>query len=572
MTIFVVIRRHNMFIRAKKRGERTYLQIVENERHGKKVIQHVKATLGRLDLLEESGQLDSLLRSGLRFSGKLHVLDAHSKGATTTTSTKKIGPALLFERLWNECGIATVIKTLLAKREFHFPVERVIFTVVLHRLFAPGSDRAAEKWMDDHAIAGIDTNIYLQHFYRSMGWLGEALPPDLQLHATPFMWRATKDLIEEGLFALRRDLFTSLEIVFFDTTSLHFEGQGGTHLGHRGYSKNKRSDLNQIVVGVVLDDNGNPVCSEIMPGNTTDVTTLIPIAERLKNQFGVGRVCIVADRGMISKNTITTLEKMGWDYILGVRMHKAVEVRDTVLSDEEGEYDEVFPPRLLSHDPAPLEVKEVFVDNRRYIVCRNEEQERKDRHDREAILAALCRQLKQGDKSLVGNRGYRRYLKSVKGHFDIDEEKIVQDEYYDGKWILRTNVEIDKKDVALKYKQLLLVEDIFRTLKSILDTRPVFHKRDDNISGHVFCSFLALVLRKVLQDRITAKGWKLEWADIIRDVDKIQEVTVEHQGKSFVIRTEASGVAGKVFQAVGVALPAVLRETGKCGTTPVPTS
>lgn len=558
-----------MFIRAKKRGERTYLQIVENERRGEKVVQHVKMTLGRLDLLEESGQLDSLLRSGLRFSNQLHILDAHAKGATTTTSTRKIGPALLFERLWTECGIATVIKSLLVKRGFQFPLERVIFTVVLHRLFAPGSDRAAEKWMDGHAIAGIDTVIYLQHFYRTMGWLGESLPAKNQLHATPFMWRANKDLIEEGLFALRRDLFTSLHIVFFDTTSLHFEGKGGTHLGHRGYSKNKRSDLNQIVVGVVLDDNGNPICSEVMPGNTTDVKTLIPIAERLKNQFGVGRICVVADRGMISKKTIDELEQMGWDYILGVRMHKVIEVRDMVLTDQ-GDYDEMYPPRVLSHDPAPLEVKEVRVDDNRYIVCRNEEQVRKDRFDREAIITALRQQLKQGDKSLVGNRGYRRYLKSAKGHFELDEDKILQEEQYDGKWILRTNTEIDKKDVALKYKQLLQVEDIFRTMKSILDTRPVFHKSDDNISGHVFCSFLALVLRKALRDRIEAKGWKLEWADIIRDVDKIQEVTVEHQGKSFIIRTEATGVAGKAFQAVGVALPPVLRMAEKCGTTPVP--
>lgn len=557
-----------MFIRAKKRDSRTYLQIVENTRQGNKVIQSVKATLGRLDLLEESGQLDSLLRSGLRFSKKLLVLDAHSKGTTTTTSTKKIGPTLLFERLWKECGIKAVIASLLSNRQFEFPLERVIFAVVLHRLFSPGSDRAAQKWMRDYSIDGIDDSIDLQHFYRTMGWLGEALPVEQQLHATPFMWRSNKDLIEEGLFAVRRDLFTGLDIVFFDTTSLHFEGEINGHLRHHGYSKNKRSDLNQIVVGVVLDDKGNPICSEIMPGNTTDVKTLIPVAERLKNQFGVRRVCIVADRGMISNNTIKELEQLGWDYILGVRMHRVVEVRDTVIADA-NEYDEIYPPRLFSHDPAPLEVKEVRVDDKRYVVCRNEEEARKDQHDREAIITALRQQLKQGDKSLVGNRGYRRYLKSMKGHFEIDEEKIKQEEKFDGKWVLRTNLELDKKDIALKYKQLLLVEDIFRTMKSILDTRPIFHKCDDNISGHVFCSFLALVLRKSLQDKIAAKGWKLEWADIIRDIDKVQEISVKHEGKSFIIRTEASGVAGKAFQAVGVALPPVLRETENRGTTPL---
>lgn len=549
-----------MFIRAKRRGQRTYLQIVENERIGNKVVQHVKATLGRLDILQETGQLDSLLRSGLKFSQKLQVLDAHTKGATTTTHTTKIGPVLLFERLWKECGIKAVIDSLTANRHFEFSIERVIFAVVLHRLFAPGSDRAAEKWVRSYPIAGIDDSIGLWHFYRAMGWLGEALPDEKeQLAKSPFMWRANKDLIEEGLFGLRRDLFSQLDIVFFDTTSLHFEGVMNGHLRHRGYSKNKRSDLNQIVVGVVIDNNGNPICSEIMPGNTTDVKTLVPIARRLKNQFGVENVCIVADRGMISASTIKEIEALGWDYILGVRMHRVNEVRDNVIVDK-NDYDEIYPARITSHDPAPLEVKEVMQDDRRYIVCRNEEEARKDQHDREAILTALRAQLKQGDKSLIGNRGYRRYLKTTHGSFEVDEERVRDEERFDGKWVLRTSMmNLPAKDVALKYKQLLLVEEIFRTMKSILDTRPIFHKCDDNISGHVFCSFLALVLRKALQDRLTKKEWTLEWADIIRDVEKIEEVSVDHDGKKFVIRNEVSGVAAKAFQAAGVALPPVLR-------------
>jgi hypothetical protein len=270
---------------------------------------------------------------------------------------------------------------------------------------------------------------------------------------------------------------------------------------------------------------------------------------------------------MISKETIRELEQLDWDYILGVRMHKVVEVRDTVLLDNSA-YDEIYPQRITAHDPAPLEVKELTVEDRRYIICSNEEEVRKDKHDRDAIVAALREQLKQGDKSLVGNKGYRRYLKSAKGHFEVDEEKLKLEERFDGKWVLRTNTDLDKKDVALKYKQLLLVEDIFRTMKSILDTRPVFHKCDDNISGHVFCSFLALVMRKALQDRIDAKKWKLEWADIVRDVDAIEEVEVNHDDKGFIIRNEVSGVAGKALQAAGVALPPVLRETKMCGTTP----
>jgi hypothetical protein len=144
-----------MFIRSKKRGERTYLQIVENERIEGKVVQRVRATLGRLDLLRESGHLDSLLKSGLRFSQRLLVLDARDRGEVTSTVTKKIGAVLLVEKLWKELGIGQVIRELLRERRFDFPMERVIFVSVLQRLFCPGSDRWGEKWMQQYDIEGI---------------------------------------------------------------------------------------------------------------------------------------------------------------------------------------------------------------------------------------------------------------------------------------------------------------------------------------------------------------------------------------------------------------------------------
>ena len=196
-------------------------------------------------------------------------------------------------------------------------------------------------------------------------------------------------------------------------------------------------------------------------------------------------------------------------------------------------------------------------------MCRswaNEEEQQKDRHDREAIILALREQLKRGDKSMVGNKGYRRYIRSSGNRFTIDEEKIREEERYDGKWVLRTNTQLPASDVAMQYKQLWMVEDIFRTMKSILETRPIYHHNDDTITGHVFCSFLALVLRKQLQDRMEQKGWKMEWARLRDDIDAVEEVTLDHRGKRFIIRTEASGLAGKAFQAVGVALPPVLRE------------
>lgn len=558
-----------MFVRAKNRGDKTYLQIVKNERVNGRVRQSVLMTLGRLDILQQTGQLDSLLRSGLRFTQRLHVLDAHAKGQCFRTATKIIGPALLFDKLWKEIGIKDVIEKLARQRRFEFSIERTIFCTVLHRLFSPGSDRAAEKWLENYRIAGVE-KIPLHHFYRAMAWLGdlsaeasaqaEALPaclPPGQEGSHPPGYQ--KDVIEEALFLRRKDLFAKLDLVFFDTTSIYFEGQGGETLGKNGYSKDRRPDLKQIVVGMVLDDQGNPICSELFPGNTADITTLMPVAQRLKNKFGIQEVCIVADRGMISKKTIAAINELGWRHILGVRMRKIKEVRNQVLLAG-GHYQEVFAKSIDNKASSPLKVKEVILGLRRYIVCLNEDQAAKDKADRETIIPALQAKLKQGDKSLINNRGYRQFLKSVKGHFEIDRAKVIEDERYDGIWVLTTNTDLSAADAALKYKQLWMVEDIFRTMKSVLQTRPIYHKCDETIRGHVFCSFLAIMLRKKIMDSIDPKRWKLEWADIVRDVDRIEEIEIIFNHKTFIIRTEAKGTAGKVFGAVGAALPPVLRE------------
>lgn len=547
-----------MFFRTKKSGPRTYLQIVDNHREGGKVRQRVIATLGRLEHLQDSGQLEGLLRSGARFADAVMVLDAHAQGTLPTVRTERIGPALIFERLWEQTGCRAVLERLLESRKFEFSVERAVFLTVLHRLIAPGSDRAADRWRRDYAIAGVE-GLELHQLYRAMAWLGEPLPEAEQDGATPFAARCTKDLIEEALFARRRDLFTDLDLVFFDTTAIYFEGEGGQSLGQYGHSKDHRPDLKQMVVGALLDTEGHPVCCELWPGNTTDVTTLVPIVDRLRKRFGIGQVCIVADRGMISAGTVEAVEARGWQYILGARMRRQKEVAESVLS-RPGRYRVVTEPSLDPKAPSPLKVKEVRVDEHRYIVCLNAHQAHKDALDREAIVAALRGQLKHGDKSLVGNKGYRKYLRSEGPRSAIDEERIAYEARFDGKWVLRTNTTLDAAEVALKYKQLWMVEDIFRSTKSLLETRPVYHKCDETIRGHVFCSFLALILRKALQDRLSAKGESAEWADVIRDLDALEAIEVTHQNKRFALRNEIQGCCGKVFQAAGVALPSTVRQ------------
>ncbi len=543
-----------MFARIKKSGKYQYLQIVENRKEKGKVKQRVIATIGRLDRMQAKGRVETLIRSLSRFSERtMMILTGKSD---VSAEAVKIGPPIIFERLWKETGIGKAIKGLLQDRRFEFDVERAIFLTVLHRLMVSGSDRFCERWRRDYLLEGTE-GLDLHHLYRAMTFLGEELKD--QEDATPFTPRCNKDLIEELIFYDQRDLFSELELVFFDTTSIYFEGRGGETIGQKGFSKDHRPDLNQMVVGAIIDDKGRPICCEMWPGNTTDVKTLIPVIDRVRKRFGINRLCIVADRGMISAETIKELEERNIAYILGTRMRLVKEIKLDVLS-RGGRYKSVYPEGATSKDPAPLKVKQVLHNKKRYIVCLNPRQARKDVRDREAIIASLKEQLKKGPKSLVGNKGYRKYLKVDKDSARIDMDKVEYESRFDGKWVLTTNMDLSADKVALKYKELWQVERVFRDVKSILETRPVYHQRDENIRGHVFCSFLALVLRKELERRLNQAGHLFEWSDIKQDLKALQQVTIEEDGKYFAIRSECKGHCGKIFQAVKVAVPPTIRE------------
>jgi len=208
-----------------------------------------------------------------------------------------------------------------------------------------------------------------------------------------------------------------------------------------------------------------------------------------------------------------------------------------------------------------LRAKEVKLDGRRYVVCRNLAEAAQAARTREAVLATLRAKLRQGDKSLVSNSAYRRYLKTPdEQHFSIDEARVAEDARYDGLYILRTNTRLQPLNVMRRYRDLLVVEQLFRTEKALLATRPIYHQTDAAIRGHVFCSFLAVVLRKELEERLSSAKLRPEWRALLADLDRLQEIEVEQDGKHFILRTPVTGVAGKVFQAIGTALPPNIRD------------
>jgi hypothetical protein len=547
----------SMFVREKTARGHSYLYLVENEREGTRVRQRIVRALGRKDVLLASGELERLAASLARHCDRAVILSDMAAGHIACT---RIGGPLLFGRIWERLGIAAVLEELVEDRGFEFAVERAVFASVLHRLLVSGSDRSCDKWMADYRIAGVD-GLQLHHLYRAMAWLGEEMAPAAPGRLVP---RCIKDLIEERLFERRRDLFSDLLLVFMDTTSLAFCGAGGESLGAHGHSKDHRPDLKQMILAVVIDGEGRPICTEMLPGNTADVTVLLPVIDRLRERFHIGRVCVVADRGMISAATIAALEERKLEYILGARERSSTVIRRLVLDDEQP-----LTPLLVERvrGETQLFVKEVKVGTARYILCRNAAEAERDRSERQAIVAGLAKQLARGDKALIGNSAYRRYLRRTPSGngkpgpaFEIDPGKLADEARYDGLFVLRTNARITPLQAVLRYRDLLQVEDLFRRAKAILRTRPIYHSSDAAIRGHVFCSFLALMLQKELADLCHSHGLVIEWADLLRDLDRLQEATIAKDGKRITTRTAVAGQVGRAFQAAGVALPPNLHE------------
>ena len=554
-----------MFFRLKKSGERTYIQIVENKRIDGAVRQSVIANLGRADELAASGALASLLSSGAKLTDQvllINALDEDADGALSV-SAKRIGGPLLFGRIWERLGIAEVLGDLLVERAFEFAVERAIFVATLHRIFVSGSDRDSSSWMEDYDISRAE-GLDLHHFYRAMAWLGEEIEPKSEGALAP---RCVKDVIEEKLFDKRRDLFADLSAVFMDTTSLSFYGEGGETLGEHGYSKDYRPDLKQMILALIVDGAGRPICTEMWPGNTADVATLLPAIDRLQRRFSIGRVCVVADRGMISAATIEGLETRKLEYILGARERSDAIVRKIVLENKDPAV-----PLLVERKAGETQlfVKQVMIEGKRYIVCRNEAEAEKDRKDREAIIAALDAQLKKGDKALIGNSAYRRYLrKSVEAEtkgkdkrtFEIDAGKLAEEAQFDGIFVLRTNAKVTPLQAVLRYRDLLQVENLFLRTKAIMRTRPIFHSSDAAIRGHVFCSFLALAMQKHLDDLSREAGVTLEWKQMLRDLDRLQQARLRHHGADWLLRTDATPMITALFRHAHIALPPRARQT-----------
>ncbi|HAF71538.1 MAG: Transposase IS4 family protein [Acetothermia bacterium 64_32] len=513
--------------RNKDGSVREYLYIVKGVRVDGKPRQKVVAYLGRLDELREEGAIDSLVEGLSRYAERAKVMDVAQD--LFCHSAKEYGPALVFKRLWEELGLGEFLTRYVAERGFEFDVVAAIYAMVLNRLLAPCSKLGVSRWIEEVEEPSF-RGLSLHHFYRALDVLYEY-----------------KGRLEEDLFRRRRDLFSQeVDLVFFDTTTVSFHGEGPEGLAEYGYSRDRRPDLKQIVVAVAMTKGGMPIAHEVFPGSTSDVRSFARVIASLKERFPIGRVIMVSDRGTVSEGNLSLLSGLGLSYIVGVRMRRVREVGEEVLS-RPGRYREVA---------ENLKVKEVRHEGRRYIVCLNEEEAERERKAREEMVEKLREKLARGGvKSLVGNRGYRRYLNVKGAEAEIDEEALEREARYDGKYVLLTDSDLPAEEVALAYKGLWQVEAAFRELKDQLELGPIYHWTEPRVRAHVAVCFLAFLLEVEFERRLSELGVEVSFREVLSDLRRVKAVHLEVKGKPYLARTELSGQAYQGFRAAGVAVP-----------------
>jgi transposase len=522
-----------MFIRVKryknKDGSvREYLLLCTAKREGKKIKQITLANLGRLDSEKTQKSIETIIENLIKFSKKKVLIDATN--TLFADYARLYGPVEVFKALWEKTGLKGIIERFASKSQVEYDLPLTVFAMVLNRLLAPLSKLASHEWIKNELyLEGKEEWIGLQHLYRSLDFLEE-----------------NAKRIEDALYKQEPNLFnTGVELVFFDTTSIKFYGQDN-ELMQRGYSKDRRPDLNQVVIGIVLRRDSKPISHYVFSGNTVDVNAFKTVIEDLKKRFDLKRVIFVGDRGIVSKESIELLEKEGLEYIVGIRLKKQKEVRQEVLS-RAGRYKKVKEGLFAKEVKLSLE--------KRYIICLNIQEARKDAAARKQMLLRLKELIKRSPKELIKNRGYKKYLRVKQGSIELNEEKVKEEKRYDGKYVLRTNTGLRAEEVVLAYKELWKIERVFRELKSQFEIQPIYHYVPRRIRGHIFLCFLALLLEWELAKRLKEVDEDISVREVIRDLMSMRVVKLRSGGRSCLVRTELKGKAYFGFKAAGIAVP-----------------
>ena len=537
-----------MYVRVIKRknkdgSEVEYIQLAHNTRHPQKGYSRAEVvySFGRRDQLDVAA-LKRLVSSLSRFISPEDAQELKAQGTGIRfISSRPAGGALLLKGLWERIGIGRCLAEALNDRDFTTPVGDAIFAMVANRALAPASKLAVEEWAARDVHLDIEQPIQVQHLYRSMDFLLEH-----------------QSAIQEKVFWSTAHLLNlTVDLIFFDTTNTYFEMEdpGDSDLLAYGRSKHKRDDLPQVTIGLAVTREGIPVRCWVLPGNQNDARCVDQVQKDMNN-WKLGHVVWAMDRGMTSEENRRNLQRAGGQYILGEKL-RGVSINEEALN-RGGRF------QIISEN---LHIKEFFVGEgtgrRRFVIAYNPEQAEHDRHIRKKNLARIKDELealeKQSGKAhlktkhaLLAHRSMGRYLKELKsGKLAVDKAKVKKAEKLDGKYLLSTSDKnLSAADVALGYKGLMEVERAFRTLKSTLSLRPVYHTRSDRIRSHVVLCWLALLLVRVAE---VESG--MTWPRVRAKLERLHLGEFRHKDGHILQYTEPTAAQRSILNKLKVSIP-----------------
>lgn len=448
--------------------------------------------------------------------------------------SRSYGTVFLVEALANKLGLTSLLSTQLKKRNYTSPITYAILAMITNRCMEPLSKLAVEEWIKEDIYFPLSKNLELQHFYRGLDFLEES-----------------KDVIEDELFWQTRNLFNrKIDLIFYDTTSTYAEGKAEDDLFNYGLSRDRRPDRKQIVVGLATDRDGLPLASAVFPGNTMDLNTVKSMLKRI-DRFHFSRSIFVCDRGMVSDDNLKEIEKAGYEYLVGVKLRGLTEVRDQVLTT---------PGRFQKIDEN-LKVKEVMVSNKRYIICLNPIEAEHDRLYREELLKELAQELegctltKKKECSILNHQAKRRLVRKLKdGRLILDKKRIAQESRYDGKYVLLTTERsLKAHELAQQYKHLFQVERAFRTLKTQINLRPLYHYTAHRIKAHVSLCVLAYFLERYAEIK-TGTTWEV----IRRHMNRISAVKISLKNGTIIKRSQLTNFQKTLLNQLDVKEPPLI--------------
>jgi transposase len=464
-----------------------------------------------------------------------------------------LGPLLVLERMSGNLGIKAVLQNIvLQHKRLQFDFEKVVFTQMCSRFIKPVSKLSLyDNWVGRMYPEMVDHQVDLQHIYRSLDILADH-----------------KEKIEKFLYQWKKDLFTiNVDVVLYDLTTLRFEStrEDMGDLRKFGYSKEMRTDCTRVVLGLLTDTEGIPLCFEVHPGNTFEGKTLQGIVEKMRGKFSIRRFIFIADRGLFSFENLDHIRADGGEFIVGLRM-------GSMTKQLQRDFYDLSKFTWINQE---LAFYETVLNEDRCIITWSRTRAERDRKAREDILEKIRRKLaveKKLTKKFITNRNYKKYLKTEgKDHCELNHSAIAEEAGRDGFFGIITNVvSMSASEIVTHYKQLWKIEDAFGEIKGTLKTRPMFHWTDNRIIGHLVLCFLTYLceahLTKLLRNsqehlirksitKNIIKERELTVAQAMDELNRVMAIPVKVRKDTIRLRTDIPPNALKMIQSIGMKIP-----------------